>query len=107
MGLVFEAVRDDDEYRKTVALKIAPPWTNAAAVRERFRLERQILAELEHPNIARFLDGGTESGVPYFVMEYVEGSRSRRSVNGTPSICARASSCSGRSAPLCTSRTRS
>ena len=35
MGLVFEAVRDDDEYRKTVALKIAPPWTNAAAVRER------------------------------------------------------------------------
>ena len=73
MGLVFEAVRDDDEYRKTVALKIAPPWTNAAAVRERFRLERQILAELEHPNIARFLDGGTEGGVPYFVMEYVDG----------------------------------
>ena len=73
MGVVFEAVRDDDEYRKTVALKIAPPWTNAAAVRERFRLERQILAELEHPNIARFLDGGTESGVPYFVMEYVDG----------------------------------
>ena len=73
MGLVFEAVRDDDEYRKTVALKIAPPWTDAAAVRERFRLERQILAELEHPNIARFLDGGTEDGVPYFVMEYVDG----------------------------------
>ena len=73
MGLVFEAVRDDDEYRKTVAIKIAPPWTDAAAVRERFRLERQILAELEHPNIARFLDGGTEDGVPYFVMEYVDG----------------------------------
>ena len=73
MGLVFEAVRDDDEYRKTVAIKIAPPWMDAAAVRERFRLERQILAELEHPNIARFLDGGTEEGVPYFVMEYVDG----------------------------------
>src|SRR5262245_47239717 len=73
MGLVFEAVRADDEYRKTVALKIAPPWIDAAAVRERFRLERQILAELEHPNIARFHDGGTEDGVPYFVMEYVDG----------------------------------
>jgi tetratricopeptide (TPR) repeat protein len=73
MGLVFEAVRDDDEYRKTVALKIAPPWTDAAMVRERFRFERQILAELEHPNIARFLDGGTADGAPYFVMEYVDG----------------------------------
>ena len=69
MGVVFEAVRDDDEYHKTVALKIAPPWTDAAAVHERFRFERQILAELEHPNIARFLDGGTEDGAPYFVME--------------------------------------
>ena len=42
-------------------------------LRERFRLERQILAELEHPHIARLLDGGTQDGVPYFVMEYVEG----------------------------------
>jgi eukaryotic-like serine/threonine-protein kinase len=73
MGVVFEAVRDDAEYRKTVAVKIVPPWTDAAVVRERFRLERQILAELEHPNIARFLDGGTEHGMPYFVMEYVDG----------------------------------
>jgi eukaryotic-like serine/threonine-protein kinase len=73
MGLVFEAVRDDDEYRKTVALKVAPFWRDRSAVTERFRLERQILAELEHPHIARFLDGGTEDGVPYFVMEYVEG----------------------------------
>ncbi len=73
MGVVFEAVRDDDEYHKTVALKIAPPWIDAGAVRERFRVERQILAELEHPCIARFLDGGTADGVPYFVMEYVDG----------------------------------
>jgi serine/threonine protein kinase len=73
MGLVFEAVRDDDEYRKTVALKIAPLWIDATSVRERFRLERQILAGLEHPSIARLLDGGTEDGVPYFVMEYVDG----------------------------------
>jgi eukaryotic-like serine/threonine-protein kinase len=73
MGLVFEAVRDDDEFRKTVALKIAPPWQDAATVRERFRVERQILAGLEHVNIAGFLDGGTDHGEPYFVMEYVEG----------------------------------
>ena len=77
MGLVFEAVRDDQEYRKTVALKLAP-WSAAVTgrdleLRERFRLERQILAELEHPHIARLLDGGTQDGVPYFVMEYVEG----------------------------------
>ena len=73
MGLVFEAVRDDAEYRKTVAVKVPPPWSDPAVVRDRFRLERQILAELEHPNIARFLDGGSDGGVPYFVMEYVEG----------------------------------
>src|SRR5262249_3905671 len=73
MGLVFEAVRDDDEVRKTVAVKIAPPWHDAALVGERFRLERQILAELEHPHIARFLDSGTDDGIPYVVMEYVDG----------------------------------
>lgn len=73
MGLVFEAVRDDDEYRKTVALKIAPWWRDVELLRERFRHERQILADLEHPHIARFLDGGTEDGIPYFAMEYVRG----------------------------------
>src|SRR5262249_2394034 len=73
MGLVFEAVRADEEERNTVAVKIAPPWHDTAFVGERFKLERQILAELEHPHIARFLDGGTDSGVPYVVMEYVDG----------------------------------
>ena len=73
MGMVFEAVRDDDEYRITVALKIAPWWRDLGLLRDRFRYERQILAGLEHPNIARFLDGGTDDGVPYFAMEYVEG----------------------------------
>ena len=73
MGLVFEAVRDDDEYRKTVAVKVVPWWCDVALLRDRFRHERQILAGLEHPNIARFLDGGTQSGVPYFAMEYVAG----------------------------------
>lgn len=73
MGLVFEAWRDDAEYDKTVALKIAPDWRDLDRLRERFRNERQILARLEHPNIARFLDGGTADGVPYFAMEYIHG----------------------------------
>jgi tetratricopeptide (TPR) repeat protein len=73
MGLVFEAMRDDDEYRKRVALKMAPWWKDVALLNERFRLERQILADLDHPNIARFLDGGTDDGLPYVVMEYVDG----------------------------------
>ena len=73
MGLVFEAVRDDLEYQKTVALKVAPWYRDTPELRERFRLERQILASLEHPNIARLLDGGSAEGVPYFVMEYVHG----------------------------------
>jgi len=73
MGLVFEAWRDDAEYDKTVALKVAPDWRDLDRLRERFRIERQILARLEHPNIARFLDGGTDHGIPYFAMEYIDG----------------------------------
>jgi len=73
MGFVFEAVRDDLEYEKTVALKVAPWYRDTPELRERFRLERQILASLEHPNIARLIDGGSADGVPYFVMEYVHG----------------------------------
>jgi serine/threonine protein kinase/tetratricopeptide (TPR) repeat protein len=75
MGLVFQAVRDDDEYRKTVALKIAPWWSDLGVLRDRFRHERQMLAGLEHPHIARFLDGGTHDGIPYFAMEFVDGVR--------------------------------
>ena len=73
MGVVFEAVRDDLEYHKTVALKIATGWSHPDTLRERFRQERQILAALEHPYIARLLDGGTHGGIPYFAMEFVEG----------------------------------
>jgi len=72
MGIVFEAIRDDAEYHKRVALKIAS-WAESALLRERFLHERQILAELEHPHIARFLDGGSEQNLPYFAMEFVEG----------------------------------
>jgi tetratricopeptide (TPR) repeat protein len=75
MGVVYEACRDDDEYRKTVALKLAPAWRDWETLSDRLRHERQILAELEHPNIARFLEGGSQDGVPYFVMEYVPGSQ--------------------------------
>ena len=57
-------------------LDLPPPERTGFIAREtseRFRFERQVLAGLEHPNIARFLDGGTEDGVPYCVMEYVDG----------------------------------
>ncbi len=72
MGIVLEAERNDDQYHKRVALKVAPYWASEVDL-QRFRQERQILAGLEHPNIARLLDGGTEAGVPYLVLELVEG----------------------------------
>ncbi len=74
MGAVYLAERDDQEYRKQVAIKLVRGDADSASVVRRFRQERQILAELDHPNIARLLDGGTtDEGLPYFVMEYVEG----------------------------------
>jgi tetratricopeptide (TPR) repeat protein len=74
MGSVYLALRDDDEYHKEVALKIVRRGMNSADLWERFRYERQILANLEHPYIARILDGGTTSdGIPFFVMEHIEG----------------------------------
>jgi serine/threonine protein kinase len=74
MGAVFLAVRDDDVFHKRVALKILKRGMDTEAIVRRFRTERQILAGLDHPNIARLLDGGTTpDGLPYLVMEYVEG----------------------------------
>ena len=74
MGSVYLALRDDQEYSKEVALKIVKRGMDTADVLERFRHERQILANLEHPYIARLFDGGsTMDGVPFFVMEYIEG----------------------------------
>ncbi len=74
MGLVLLAVRDDDAFQKYVAIKLVAPGPLHTEVLRRFRRERQILADLDHPNIARLLDGGTtEQGWPYVVMEYVEG----------------------------------
>lgn len=74
MGSVYLAERADDEFRKTVALKVIRRGMDTDEIVRRFRSERQILANLDHPNIARLLDGGTtKDGRPYFVMEYVEG----------------------------------
>jgi serine/threonine protein kinase/tetratricopeptide (TPR) repeat protein len=76
MGTVFLAVRADDEYRKQVAIKLINRGMDTDLILRRFMMERQILANLEHPNIARLLEGGsTEDGLPYFIMEYIEGQR--------------------------------
>lgn len=81
MGTVFEAHRTDDVFAKRVAVKVCKATLVGETIRDRFRRERQILARLEHPNIARILDGGTtEEGAPYFVMEYVDGLPLRRFV---------------------------
>ena len=75
MAAVFLAVRADDEYRKQVAIKLVPPGLDSATCSSRFRNERQTLAGLDHPNIVKLLDGGsTPEGVPFLVMDYVEGS---------------------------------
>jgi eukaryotic-like serine/threonine-protein kinase len=74
MGEVYRAFRADDEYRKQVAIKLVRAGQSSRYLIGRFKTERQVLASLDHPNIARFLDGGTiEDGTPYFVMELIEG----------------------------------
>ena len=74
MGAVYLAERADAQFDMRVALKLIKRGLDTDAVIERFRHERQILAGLEQPNIVRLLDGGTTSeGLPYFVMEYVDG----------------------------------
>jgi eukaryotic-like serine/threonine-protein kinase len=74
MGAVYLGVRDDDAFQKRVAVKVLKRGMDTDAIVRRFRHERQILAGLEHPNIAGLLDGGTTpDALPYFAMEYVEG----------------------------------
>lgn len=76
MGEVYRAARADGQFEKQVAIKLVRGGYDSAAVLDRFRHERQILASLDHPNIARLLDGGTtEDGLPYLVMELIEGTR--------------------------------
>lgn len=75
MGAVYLAEREE-QYEQKVALKLVDPaLVRSPDILARFRFERQVLAQLNHPNIARLLDGGiTQQGVPYLVMEYVDGS---------------------------------
>lgn len=76
MATVYLAVRADGYFEKKVAIKVLQPTRggHTAELLRRFRAEREVLASLEHPNIATILDAGTtEDGLPYFVMEYVRG----------------------------------
>jgi serine/threonine-protein kinase len=74
MGVIYLATRADGQFMQRVALKIVKRGMDTDEILRRFRRERQTLAALEHPNIARLVDGGaTESGQPYLVMEFVEG----------------------------------
>ena len=85
MGIVYLGMRSDDEYQRQVAIKVLPHAIALEDQRLRFRTERQLLAQLEHPNIARLYDGGTaEAGQPYLVMEYVEGVRIDDFCQGLP-----------------------
>src|SRR5438874_1366433 len=74
MGAVYMAERADEHYKKQVAIKLIKRGMDTDSVLRHFRNERQILANFDHPNIARLFDGATtDDGLPYFVMEYVEG----------------------------------
>jgi tetratricopeptide (TPR) repeat protein len=74
MGVVYRAERVDGQYTKQVAIKLLPTLYSLTELATRFLRERQILARLEHPNVARLLDGGVApDGRPYLVMEYVDG----------------------------------
>jgi hypothetical protein len=73
MGSVYRALRED-AYCQQVAVKVIRPGLDSEELLRRFRTERQVLAELQHPHIARLLDGGaTDDGRPYFVMEFIDG----------------------------------
>lgn len=74
MGAVYVAERADKHYQMRVAIKVVRPGMDTERILRRFRQERQVLASLDHRNIARMLDGGASAdGTPYLVMEYVEG----------------------------------
>lgn len=74
MGVVYLARKDDDRFQRTVAIKVVKRGMDTQDIVRRFETERQLLAAMDHPNIARLLDGGTtEDGRPYFVIEHIEG----------------------------------
>ena len=74
MGIVYQVVRADEVFHRVSALKVVRPEFAGGSLLARFRKERQILAQLDHPNIARIVDGGsTQAGLTYLVMEIVDG----------------------------------
>ena len=74
MGTVYHAVRDDDQFRKLVAIKVVKRGMDTDFILRRFHNERQILAHFDHPHITKLLDGGvTPDGRPYFVMDFIAG----------------------------------
>jgi eukaryotic-like serine/threonine-protein kinase len=74
MSEVYKGIRDDDEYHKEVAVKVLRRGYDTKSLLKRFKVETQILATLDHPNIARLLDAGsTSEGLPYLVMDYIQG----------------------------------
>jgi hypothetical protein len=83
MGEVFEAKRADGSFEGTAAVKLLKRGMDSASVLRRFSLERQALARLNHPHIARLLDAGaSQDGLPYFVLEYVQGKPLDQAVQG-------------------------
>lgn len=74
MGAVYLGARDDGEFKQTVAVKLIKRGMDSEEILRRFRVERQILAELQHPFIARLYDGGmSDEGLPFYAMEFIEG----------------------------------
>lgn len=73
MGAVYKAERADGAFERTVAVKLIRGRLHSSSVQQRFESERRIMAGLQHPNITALLDGGSEDGQPYLVMEYVDG----------------------------------
>ncbi|MEM8485806.1 MAG: serine/threonine-protein kinase [Bacteroidota bacterium] len=73
MGFVYRAERADGAYSQTVALKLVKYGASSASLIRRFEVERQILAELQHPGIANLMDGGVHADRPFLVMEYIDG----------------------------------
>ena len=105
MGSVYLARRVDAQFEHEVAIKILPAFGRDDPFGQRFRAERDVLARLDHPNIARLLDGGvTEEGLHYLVMEYVRGEPSTAIAIGTRLACVNGSRCSRRSAWRSTTR---
>jgi hypothetical protein len=85
MGAVYLAERQDDEFRRTVAIKLLRRAAASADLVRRFRNERQILAAIDHPHIAKLYDGGTtEDGRPFLVMEHIQGEGSSPRAPGRP-----------------------